>query len=94
MGGRWKGRWRFLFYKCLFAINLFLIYAFIFYSFCSLENFICWLFDQNLYALGELRPYLVGAERTKKTHKENTNGSATPDAHILCVVVAGTDFGN
>lgn len=41
---------------------------FFFYSFRSLENFICWLFDQTLYTLGELRPYLVRAEHTKKTH--------------------------
>lgn len=68
MGGRSQDRWRFLFYKCSFTIDLSLIYTFFFYSFRSLENFICWLFDQTLYTLGELRPYLVRAEHTKKTH--------------------------
>lgn len=87
MGGRLKGRWRFLFYKCLFTISL-LIYTFFFYSFHSLENYICWLFYQTLCVLGELRPYLVRVERT------NMHSSATPDTRTLCGAAGGVDVGN
>lgn len=59
-----------------------------FYSFHSLENYICWLFYQTLCVLGELRPYLVRVERT------NMHSSATPDTRTLCGAAGGVDVSN